>query len=395
MAKGRQYAEELVGPLDRSYYETQRNVATKTSETNWEDLQNQYKNLQNKLKAQQEQANRDFANGLVQVAENSMNRMNNANEAMARSGLTQSGLNNLMQQSDTTKKGEEVLRLLGKSGDIAVNIANQLGATNTNMAKKQANLADDLADTLGEIGARDINAQMDYNSGLANLGEAMEAREAQNELEAARRAASGSSGSGSKEYEEKYDKLLERMAIAELLNSEDLSDHDKAGVLSTLYGKNNGLDIVDTYKINSGQSSREQDRLKKLTESQRKEFEGITNTANASEARSNYYKLEERVNNGTATKDEKALYDYFNGNGDMNFGDAKTAYSNLYLDSVGNNNMFKSGRDLNREQFEALMYLYNPSYADGGYAKNLAKYNELQNQEITYEDLARLLYGDK
>ena len=325
MAKGRQYAEELVGPLDRSYYETQRNVATKTSETNWEDLQNQYKNLQNKLKAQQEQANRDFANGLVQVAENSMDRMNNANEAMARSGLTQSGLNNLMQQSDTTKKGEEVLRLLGKSGDIAVNIANQLGATNTNMAKKQANLADDLADTLGEIGARDTNAQMDYNSGLANLGEAMEAREAQNELEAARRAASGSSGSGGKEYEEKYDKLIERMALAELLNSEDYKDHDKAGILTTLYGKNNGLDIVDTYKINSGKSTEDFGKTIKAQEKELNKLSSPTNTANA---RKNFYDLEERVNSGKASKNEKDLYVYLTGGDtDMTFGEAQQAYS--------------------------------------------------------------------
>lgn len=395
MAKGREYAEGLVGPLNRSYYETQRNVAKQTSETNWQDLQNQYKNLQTKLKQEQEQANRNFANSLVQVAENSLDRMNNANDAMAMSGLSYSGLNNLMQQADTTKKGEEVLGLLGKAGDVSVNVANQLSSANTSAARKQADLADALSDSLGEIGAGDLSAQMAYNSGLANLGEAMEAREAENALEAARRAASGSSGSGGSEYEEKYDKLLERMAITELLNSEDLTDYDKASVLSTLYGKNNGLDVVDAYKINSGQSSREQDSLKKLTESQRKEFEGITNAANANEARSNYYKLEERVNNGTATKDEKALYDYFNGNGNMNFGDAKTAYSDLYLDSVGNNSMFKSGRDLNREQFDALMYLYNPSYADGGYANNLAKYDELKNQEITYEDLARLLYGDR
>lgn len=392
MAKGRQYAEELVGPLDRSYYETQRNVATKTSETNWEDLQNQYKNLQNKLKAQQEQANRDFANGLVQVAENSMDRMNNANEAMARSGLTQSGLNNLLQQSDTTKKGEDVLRLLGKSGDIAVNIANQLGAANTNMTKKQANLADELADTLGEIGARDTSAQMAYNSGLANLGEAMEAREAENELEAARRAASGSSGSGSKEYEEKYDKLLERMAIAELLNSEDLSDHDKAGVLTALYGKNNGLGIVDTYKINSGQNSREQDRLKKLTESQRKELNKLSSPENTANARKNFYGLEDKVKDGKASKSEKDLYNYLTGGDtDMTFGEARQTYSNLY--GVGAKAI--STKNNAGGQFEALMYLYNPSYADGGYANNLTKYNELQNQEITYEDLAKLLYGDK
>lgn len=392
MAKGREYAEGLVGPLDRSYYETQRNVAKQTSETNWQDLQNQYKNLQTKLKQEQEQANRNFANSLVQVAENSLDRMNNANDAMAMSGLSYSGLNNLMQQADTTKKGEEVLGLLGKAGDVSVNVANQLSSANTSAARKQADLADALSDSLGEIGAGDLSAQMAYNRGLADIGEGMEAREAENALEAARRAASGSSGSGSGEYEEKYDKLLERMAITELLNSEDFSDYDKAGILSTLYGKNNGLDVVDAYKINSGQNSREQDRLKKLTESQRKEYKKISSPQNAENARKNFYDLEKRVNSGKASKNEKDLYGYLTGGDtDMTFGEAQQAY----FDKYGAGAKITSGKNNVGGQFDALMYLYNPSYANGGYANNLAKYNELKNQEITYEDLARLLYGDK
>lgn len=394
MAKGREYAEGLVGPLDRSYYETQRNVATKTSETNWEDLQNQYKNLQNKLKAQQEQANRDFANGLVQVAENSMNRMNNANEAMARSGLTQSGLNNLMQQSDTTKKGEEVLRLLGKSGDIAVNIANQLGAANTNMTKKQANLADDLADTLGEIGARDTSAQMAYNSGLANLGEAMEAREAENELEAARRAASASSGSGKSKEDEELDEFYRRLAIKETLTNDELTDLEKKNTLGILYGINNGENVVNAYNTNIGKTREaEEKKYKKSMDAQEKELNKLSSPTNTANARKVFYGLEDKVKDGKASKSEKDLYNYLTGGDtDMTFGEAQQTYFDLYAPDA----KVTSGKNNVGGQFDALMYLYNPYYSDyGAYVDNLTEYNEFLNQGITYEELAELLYGSK
>ena len=68
--RGREYAEELVGALDRGAYNQQRDVAKATYNTNWENVQNQYKNLQDKLKLQQQRANRDFAEGLVNVADN-------------------------------------------------------------------------------------------------------------------------------------------------------------------------------------------------------------------------------------------------------------------------------------------------------------------------------------
>ena len=67
--RGREYAESIIGPLDRSAYNQQRDVVQNTYNTNWQNVQNQYKNLQDKLKLRQEQANKDFAEGLVDVAE--------------------------------------------------------------------------------------------------------------------------------------------------------------------------------------------------------------------------------------------------------------------------------------------------------------------------------------
>ena len=67
----RSYAEQLVGNLDNSFYNKQRDVAQQSYKTNWENLQNQYKNLQEKLKKQQEEANIAFNERLSSVAESS------------------------------------------------------------------------------------------------------------------------------------------------------------------------------------------------------------------------------------------------------------------------------------------------------------------------------------
>lgn len=398
MAKGRQYAEGLVGPLDRSYYETQRNVAKQTSQTNWEDLQNQYKNLQDRLKKEQEQANRDFANGLVQVAERSLDRMNTAQDAMATSGLSYSGLNNVMQQADTTRKGQEILDLMGRAGDVSVNVANQLASANTSSARKQAQLADEIADTLGQIGAGETGAQMSYNQGLAGIGEAMEAREAENDLAAKQRAANAAATAGSgelKKLEDDLDEFYKQMAITELLQNEELTDLEKENALKILYGKDNSEDVVKAYKNNIGANKKEKEEKIAKTKEKLKDFEKITQSTNAEEARRNYYKLEDKVNNKTASKKEKELFNYLNGKtSELNFGQAKLAYEELFLDSTGNHSIFKSGRDLNKEQFEALMTLYNPSYSGLAYDLN-EYYNYNPNEEITYEELAKLLYGNK
>lgn len=398
MAKGRQYAEGLVGPLDRSYYETQRNVAKQTSQTNWEDLQNQYKNLQAKLKKEQEQANRDFANGLVQVAEGSLDRMNTAQDAMATSGLSYSGLSDVMQQADTTRKGKEVLDLMGRTGDVSVNVANQLASANTSSARKQAQLADEIADTLGQIGAGETSAQMAYNQGLAGIGEAMEAREAENDLAAKQRAANAAASARSKELKDiaaKEDDFYRRLAITELLNNDELDDDEKLNSLKILYDINNNQEVLKAFQDNMGiTKKRTEDNMAK-TKEKLKNFEKITQSSNAEEARRNYYALEDKVKKGTAAKKEKELFNYLNGkDSELKHGEAKLAYEELFLDSTGDHSIFKSGRDLNKEQFEALMTLYNPSYSGLAYDLNdYYKYNP--NEEITYRDLAELLYGNK
>lgn len=312
MAKGRNYAEGLVGPLDRSYYETQRNVAKQTSQTNWEDLQNQYKNLQAKLKKEQEQANRDFANGLVQVAEGSLDRMNTAQDAMATSGLSFSGLNNMMQQADTTRKGQEVLDLMGRAGDVSVNVANQLASANTSSARKQAQLADEIADTLGQIGAGETGAQMAYNQGLAGIGEAMEAREAENDLAAKQRAANAAASGRSKELKDLQDDLDDaqnKMAIVELLTTTELTDAQKTATLRTLYGIDTAKEALESFKAHSGMSTNKKDYL-----SVKGKVEGLRKNSTFNDVEDYYDKIADGKRKGPITQQEQIIYDYINGN---------------------------------------------------------------------------------
>lgn len=397
MAKGRQYAEGLVGPLDRRHYETQRNVAKQTSQTNWEDLQNQYKNLQAKLKKEQEQANRDFANGLVQVAEGSLDRMNTAQDAMATSGLSFSGLNNVMQQADTTRKGQEVLDLMGRAGDVSVNVANQLASANTNSARKQAQLADEIADTLGQIGAGETSAQMAYNQGLAGIGEAMEAREAENDLAAKQRAANAAAsarGGELDEWNKKLDEAYRRQAILDVLQSKDLDDTQKGRVLQTLYGIDNASDAVESFKAHSGKSTK------------KTEYDAISNKVNSLRKNSTFNDVEEYYDKiadgkrkGPITQQEQIIYDYINGDIDNGLTDEATSKMiarNLIAteDRQGNRVMETSNINKTAKALRNLKKLYENGDMD--------KYNSYSFEKelpyfanYTYGELAELLYGKK
>ena len=271
MAKGRNYAEGLVGPLDRSHYETQRQVALQTNDTNWQNLQNQYKNLTDQLKRKQERANIDYANGLVQVAENSLDRMSGANANMANRGLTSSGLNNLVDQADTAAKGEEILNLLGSAGDIAVKTAGQLASSNETFTNKASELAGDLAGALGDINAGDIAAQMNYNQGLADIGEAMEAREFNNEMEAAQRALNAAnSGSGSSKEEDALEEIYKLRAIAEVLADDTLTKDQKTSTLRILYDINDANKAVWGYEDSKDAINKYNEQLEELEKAAKK-----------------------------------------------------------------------------------------------------------------------------
>lgn len=256
----RKYSENLVGDLDRSYYNTQRDVANKAYQTNWENLQNQYKNLQEKLKMQQEQANRDFANGLVNTSEGSFNRMQNVNENLANRGLTTSGTRDLYTQADTAQKGEDVSNLLGKSNNIALSIAKELKGANDEIAAQRAELNKGLGDALAGIGDAETAAQMEYNNALAGIAEAAANRKAAN--------AAASAGSGNK-YDEDLEEMYRRQGIYEILVDGTLTDDEKSAMLRTMFGIGNSYEVIKAYNGVAG----EEERRTKAVEEAQKEYD--------------------------------------------------------------------------------------------------------------------------
>lgn len=263
MNNSRRYAEDLVGALKTEHYGTQRDVADKIYNTNWQNLENQYKNLKDKLEAKRVEENRAFAQGLVETAESGYDMARANAQNLANRGLTASGVQNLAQQANTTAKGQQVLGLLDKlNKDTEVNLEKLSDATST-MAKEEAKLNANLADTLGDIGAAQTNAQMNYNAGLADIAGAKDARDMENELARMQReaqaAANARSSSGNDGVNAEIEDFYKRQAIISVLNGIDpitgkeidWDDSQKANAIQILFGVSNAKDVVDVFTHNN------------------------------------------------------------------------------------------------------------------------------------------------
>jgi len=364
--KGRTYAENLVGALDRSAYNQQRNVAQNTYNTNWQNVQNQYKNLQDKLKLQQERANRDFAEGLVNVAENSFNRQRLGSGNLSNRGLAASGLTNILNQADTAQKGEEIGKLLKNAGAISADTADRLSQATSKYAQEGTNLMGKLANTLGDIGDAETAAQNRYNSALASIAGSMDQREANNALQAAQRAASGSSRSTNQELADIQNQLEEfykRASINELLSSSDMDDTQKANYLKLIFGMDNANKAVESYNKNIN-----------ATETYNKQLEDLKKAV-AKENRQRELNAIDNMTNGQILDTSKGQLPQLRTGSDIGYLDTYTPTTNK----------------------EPLQYSTNPNATPWSSmeAKNRIMLSNLLNKGITYDDLAALLYGNK
>ena len=280
----RNYAEDLVGKLNLGHYDTQRKLLDESYQTNWKDIQNQFQNLTSELKKRQEDANRMFNNGLVNVAENSYDRLRSNNASMVNKGLATSGLNNLVQQADTTKKGEEILNLLGSMGDVAVSTGEGLAQGTSNLAKEYAETNKGYGDALGEVGAGQTQAQMDYNTGLAGIAGSKDARDMENALQAAQRAAQNKANSaGTDEIDEKLEEFYRRQAINNILmntdgegNSLNFDAQQRANALRILLDVDNAEDVVKMFDENINFTQNKRDNLNKINDLQKQYAEKQT-----------------------------------------------------------------------------------------------------------------------
>lgn len=360
--KGREYAEGLVGALDRSAYNQQRDVAQNTYNTNWQNVQNQYRNLQDKLKLQQQRANRDFAEGLVDIAENSLDRQRVGSGNLANRGLLASGLTNMLNQSDTMQKGEEIGKLLKNVGDVSLSTADKLSQATSKAAQEGTGLMGKLANTLADVGDAETAAQNQYNQTLASIAGAMDEREANNALQAAQRAASrGSSGKSraQADAENELEEFYRKATINEVLSSPDMTDNQKSNYLGIMFGINGADNVVDAYNKNVNATSDYNTKHKQLQKAA--DAEARTNKQNYQAYNRNLY--------------NKSVNDMFINNNPM-------ANRNSNIDSLLRRNIPNNyNPNLNR--------IPTPSVQDA------LALQELENRGITYEDLAALLYGNR
>lgn len=357
--RGREYAEGLVGALDRSAYNQQRDVAKNTYNTNWQNVQNQYKNLQDKLKLQQQRANAEFAEGLVNVAENSFNRERQGSGNLANRGLSASGLTNILNQADTAQKGEEIGNLLKKSGAVSVDTADRLSQATSKAASEGTGLLGKLANTLGDIGDAETALQNQYNNVLAGIAGAMDEREANNALQAAQRASRGGGSGKSQELidaENALDEFYRKAAINEVLSSPDMDDQQKSNYLGIMFGMNGSGDIVSAYNKNVNATNDYNARLNELQKAANKQEK---KNQSAQYVLDQYNKRQELQNRFFGNKNE----------GKFPLNNTNSPY---IIDDM---NLLAPKVSFNYDDINAL--------------------NSFKNQGITYEDLAELLYGNR
>lgn len=390
---GRKYAEELVGALDRGAYNTQRDVTNQTYQTNWESLSNQYKNLQEKLKNQQAEANNRFAMGLTDVSDSSYDRMRNSTNNLTNRGLNTSGLANIVKQADTTAKGKEVLGLLENLGDVSVEVAESLKSGNEELAKQQADLNKGLGEALGDIGAAETQAQFNYNSGLADIAGSKDARDMENALQAAQRdlqrqanAASASASSGTSEIDEKLEKYQRNKAIASILagvNPEDgtaidWDDSQKASALKILFGIKNADDLVENFNYNTKvgeENAKYRDMVSKFKGQLQDDQKAYD------KALDRYNNLDKNFNYNSKNNDPRDLINFNEGN----FGTSVTPqYQQDYVLTYDKDNSKKMLEELRKLQGAKNQLKITQSNLD----------NALNKSNMTYQDLAEILFGE-
>lgn len=252
------YAKNLLGDWERAYLDANRDVAKQQFSTNWEDIKNQYNNLVNRIETQKQQARQTYNKGLGTVAEGGFEAMQGATQDLANRGLTSSGILDKAVQANTQQKGEQVNELLGALGEGVANNAENLSSAGQSLASSQRSATSNLSNALGNIGAADLENQMEYANTIASLAESKASRDASN-------AAANQD-----------DEIYDRIAIAQLIagvdengNELDSSAEERARMLGLYYGLNykNALESIKAYDKNSTKTA---DKNKEVTKANNK-----------------------------------------------------------------------------------------------------------------------------
>ncbi len=442
----RKYAEDLIGPNNRSYFDTQRNVAKDIYQTNFDTIKNNFQNLKERLEAQRVKSNLAFNEGLGDVADTSYNRVSNQSADLVSRGLTSSGVGNRVTQADTTAKGEAVQRLLSTLGGDVNAQMEALKQGGEKVAASERELNTGLSDTLGDIGVADVSNQINYNKGAAGIAGSKDARDDANELAALQRAANAAANSSKKSKEdEELEQYYKNKIIANILTGYDqdtgeaieYDDRQKENALKILFDLDGGS-AVEGYNKNIKATDTYNEKVKEFESKIKKQ--GSDNGKLNAQDRSNIYDsasneqkfLDTLLRNGEdkifdRTGDGKKLVDYLNqqfnlqgknASGSISEREAlqllnKVLSGNFEYAGLNNTFGYAPGGSFNNSglSLQDLVNTYN-QYKSGetpllgqqfsntinnrpGVVNANNQLSDYKKQGITYEDLAKILYGSK
>lgn len=206
------YAETLIGDWEKDQYEPLREVAQLQYNTDWDKLTNDFNRLNEQLAQNFKNARIEHNKALIDNAQNSYMRLYNAEQDLAKRGLTGSGLMNVYNAANTAQAGEENNKAL--KALMEANKATMEGSLSglDKYSRSVADLAGDLGDQLAGI----TDAEGDNLRQYANLVSSITESERNRALKNAEANA-----------EEESDKLYQLYTINEILLDEETSDDEK------------------------------------------------------------------------------------------------------------------------------------------------------------------------
>lgn len=348
MNENRKYAEELLGIREKGHFDTQRKVAGETYQTNWDALTSRYNNLRNNLEKIRNESKTKFANDLVNVTEDSFDRNNAINTNLVDRGLVNSGLVDKAEQMDTRAKGQDVLSLLQNLGSVLTGSMEKQAQIDTSQASGARDVMKGYSDTLGEINAKDLAGDMQWKQTLAQLSES----------KAQRDDARARSGSATSEEDKKLEDQYTRRALNDTLTDPDLSDEDKTLILKIMFDKPNAGDIVSAYNQNLKAESIYKKDKKNLTKELTKKEMAV--------------KRDELARNRLKYNTTSSYSSLFEQPKSLEEGALDNILGNINTKNLQNTNSIAPlERDIAQRNLDSLI-----------------------KKGITYEDLAKMLYGN-
>lgn len=385
----RKYAEDLIGLNNRGYLDTQRNVAKDIYQTNFDIIQNKFKNLKERLELQRNMSNLAFNEGLSDVADSSYNRVNAQTANLVGRGLTTSGLGDRVTQGDTAAKGEAIQKLLSTlGGDINAQMeALKQGGERVAASERELNAG--LSDTLGDIGASDLANQMNYIKGVAGLAGSKDARDDANELARLQRAINAAAKSSEKSKEkEELEQYYKNKIISNILTGYDIDtgevidydDKQKANALKILFDLD-GSSAVDAYNKNVNAIEEYNKEIKDLNNL----IDELSKKVDKAKIRKDIAEENKLKYDGKILTSKKNTKDSLINKGANSSNDIISFISKVLFGGI-------SQKDVDNALLESVSS-YEQLLNELNNAKN--KYNTLKNQGVTYEDLAKILYGSR